>query len=128
MPYTTLTSFQQDHPLFVGDKVAFMHEKLESHRIDTEDSELIESDDRLIYYFQGMKNDTEAYKEISLATVAFVTENSVFLSQLYNGFGVNYSDNRKKDAAYKSIETVFVRVSWHDVKKLMEADRLMKIN
>ena len=128
MTYTTLTSFQQDHPLFVGDKVAFMHEQLESSNVGTEYSEWTEADDRLIYHFIKMKNDDEVYKEISLATVAFVTEKSVFLSQLYNGFCVNYSDNRKKDAAYKSIETVLVRISWNDVKKLMEADRLRKLN
>ena len=128
MTYTTLTSFQQDHPLFVGDKVAFMHEQFESSRVGKEDSEWGEADDRLVYHFREMKNDTEAYKEISLATVAFVTEKNVFLSQLYNGFGVNYSGNRKTDAAYKSIEIVFVRISWDDVKKLMEADRLRKLN
>ena len=75
-----------------------------------------------------MKNSTATYNEISLDTVVFVNENAVFMSQLYNGFGVNYSDNKKKDAAYKSIETVLVRITWNDVKELMEADRLRKLN
>ena len=75
-----------------------------------------------------MKNGTATYNEISLDTVVFVNKNNVFLSQLYNGFGVNYSDNKKKDAAYKSIETVLICISWKDVKELMEADRLRKLN
>ena len=114
--------------MFVGDKVAFMHQELERCSFGTEDSEWAESDDRLIYHFRGMKNGTATYNEISLDTVVFVNKNNVFLSQLYNGFGVNYSDNKKKDAAYKSIETVLICISWKDVKELMEADRLRKLN
>lgn len=111
----TLTYFREQFPFFVGDKLAFVHAPFEDAGDYYEWSEWI-VDKRLEFKFKRMENNEDTLYELSLATVCFMNDKVMILSQLF------------RDDSKKTFENVLVSIFWDQVKQLVEADRLMKIN
>ena len=113
----TLTYFREQYPFFVGDKLAFVHAPFEdAGEDDSEWSEWYVIDKRLEFKFKKMENNEDTHYELSLATVYFINDKVMILSQLFR----NDSKN--------TISTILVSIRWDHVKQLVEADRLMKID